>query len=1114
MGIMPLPADQEARDRALQPRESFHLEAPAGSGKTSVLLARFLTLLTQVEAPEELLALTFTRKAAGELRARVMRLLWSGEEPGPEDSHLNRQLWELARQVFQRHGDGLALKVAPERLPIMTFHSFCAQLLRLAPQEAGLPLEFQLLEDEDAAWLKEEAVEELRRRLAARPPDDQGRQALVRRLVRLNNDWPRLSRELQGLLSRRDSLKDFLELASLSREPSAYKTLLEARFHLVMTAALQDLAAAFAASALGRRWPEFWRELQDAPLAVQLPPELPGAASQDLPTWQAIAQALLTQGGEPRRSLSPKYGFPAGLDRGWVAALQDLPATAVRLLKQCQKWSLVPVQPEEVPAFQDLVILLGEALTLYEELCAQRKALDFIALEEAALRLLDAEDPGDLLLRLDRRVSHVLVDEFQDTSENQMLLLCRLLSGWVPESGRSLVVVGDPKQSIYGWRQAKVRLFVASRQGVPCGPNFTYPLKPLLLTTNFRASRRLIAWANGVFGSPALASGVEFHPAVPGPGAPTGEPPELALFGGQKEAAREAEARWLAREVAQAAAALTGQETIGILFFARTHLKVYLKALNEAGLAVRVKDGLDLLESPVVQHLHNLARALVRPQDEVAWAATLRGPWSQEPLGTLARAAQTPGLVWPEKLARLATEKPGPPALAHLVALLTAGRSQTGRQPLAEILAEFLDKAPAWDGIAAWEGPPGVANARAYLSLLAAAETGLPEATFRQADFQLKSAFQPPDPRAQDSPVEVLTVHGAKGLEFDQVFLPFLDWQPLAGETQAPPFLLEEIPGTGDSALALARPYVQEKQSSLYLLLRHLRDRRVLDEARRVFYVAVTRARRRLVLSGVLRGEGPGGESPLTWLWRHYQPAMLPTGAVTVWSGPELRVAHVSEVPALTVASRPSAELPAPWEFKPEPLLYRLEYPSQLAAQPGAPAGGTGEAGEIARVRGEVTHRLLEAAAQGRNLPGAPAVAAALRQAGLPPEAAGPLAPEILTEVAACLRDPFLAPLLAADLPRALNEWALEDQPGEGVIRRGKMDRLVCRDGTWWLLDYKTSRPEGEEGWEEFIRREAEKYRPQLLAYREMAARALGVEPGAIRLVLYFTARQRAVELY
>jgi len=156
-----LPVDQGQRERALSPHGSFHLEAPAGSGKTSVLLARFLTLLAQVEVPEELLALTFTRKAAGELRTRVMGLLWGKKKLGPEAMPWERRLQELADQVLW-HFDCKKLPLqeilAPERLPIMTFHSFCAQLLRLAPQ-AGVPLDFKLLEENDAPWLQQEALE-------------------------------------------------------------------------------------------------------------------------------------------------------------------------------------------------------------------------------------------------------------------------------------------------------------------------------------------------------------------------------------------------------------------------------------------------------------------------------------------------------------------------------------------------------------------------------------------------------------------------------------------------------------------------------------------------------------------------------------------------------------------------------------------------------------------------------------------------------------------------------------------------------------------------------------------------------------------------------------------
>ena len=1120
------PADQAIRDQALGPLEGFHLEAPAGSGKTSVLLARFLTLLARVDAPEEMLALTFTRKAAGELRARVMGLLWERRDPGPEASPLDLQLHELVQQVFRRHGEATQLKLTPERLPIMTFHGFCAQVLKLAPQEAGVPLEFTLLEEDEARWLKAEALEEFRRRLNAGRADNPVRQALVRRLVRLNNDWGRLSRELHGLISRRDSLGEFLELARVSRDAAAYRRLLEERFRLVLLPSLEGLRAGLADSALGRAWAEFWSELQGSDNGKLIPPHLPGVEPTDLSAWQAISQVLLTASqGEPRKRLSPKDGFPEGFNqKKWAPIVQDLPPEVARTLKQCRDLTPTGASPEEALALQDLVILVGEALSVYEQLCAQKCALDFVALEAATLNLLSEDDPTEIMLRLDWRLKHILVDEFQDTSQNQMLLLCRLMAGWQAGEGRTLMVVGDPKQSVYGWRQAKPRLFMESRNGLPCGAAPPLPLTPLWLTTNFRATRTLIDWANQVFEDTVMAggtAGARFHRAEPRPGAVAGPAPHLALFAGENDlAARWLEARWLARQVAEARAALGERDTIGILLFTRRYLPLYLQALYEAGLAVRVREGLKLAESRVVAHLHNLTRALVRPQDEVAWAAVLRGPWGPQALHTLARVAQTPGEVWPEKLRRFAGQDDCSPELAALAASLEKARCQVGRRPLADLLADWLDAPPAWAGIAAWEGPPGVANARAYLDLLAAAEAGLPEATLAQADFNLEEAFQPPDPRARESKVEILTVHGAKGLEFDQVFLPFLDWQPLKSEDKTPPFLLEEIPGSGLHGLALARPYIQEKQSSLYLLLRGLKNQRIIDEARRVFYVAVTRARQRLVMSAVVKPDKKGdwqisGDSPLAWLKKHYRQGLPPAGQPLTWPTPQLRVELVTEVQPLTGAAETPRELPAAWDFRPEVAPYGMVFPSRLAEPPAeADRRSEAEEGDAARLRGAVIHRALQTLAKGGPRPDTAALAAALRQAGLAAAAATTLAPEMDAELAACQADPFLAALLRPDLLEAASEWLLEDQPQPGAVRRGMIDRLAFDGSHWWILDYKSSRPATGEDWETFLARETEKYRPQLLAYREMVAKAKGIEPPeAIRLGVYFTACQRVVEI-
>jgi ATP-dependent helicase/nuclease subunit A len=1128
---MAAPQDQEARDRALDPRESFHLEAPAGSGKTAVLLARFLTLLAQVnDSPREILTLTFTRKATGEFRERALKYFRGPENLGANFPPYEQLLYDLAGRAF-RHLDrkNLALPYlsVPERLPVNTFHGFCAQLLKVAPHEADVPLDFQLPEsDREEEWQKQEALEELRRQLNARPPADPVRQALVRRLVRLNNNWQRLARELRDLLSRRDTLKDFLALARGSVKEEDYAALMEKRLSQAMSHILKPLAGGLMETELGRRWPQFLAAVQESetPTGLALPAQPPAASVQDLGAWQSLAEVLLTKSGGLRKK------WPASLAGSeWPETLKDLPPDFLVRLQDCRTLPPELFATQEVGAVQDLILLLSAAWGVYDDLCRQRRVLDFIAVEEAALRLLSTENPGDLLLRLDWRLRHILVDEFQDTSDNQKELLCRLLSGWTPGDGRTLTVVGDPKQSIYGWRQARLHLFLESRLGLTCEEGRTLPLTPLSLTTNFRATPALITWVNRVFGGtvmadPRMSGGLKFAKAYPGPAAEGGEAPCLALFAGEDSyEARTREARWLAERIAATLPNLPAGESLAILLFARTHLATYLTALQEAGLVPRVREGLKLTDSRVAQHLHNLAKALVRPQDDVAWAATLTGPWTEPDLASLAGCAQANGEVWPEKLRDFAALPSNPAALAHLAHMLLAARERVGREPLAETLERFLDEAAAWTNIAAWEGALGVACARTYLNLLADSEEGLPETTFLKCDFALEGAYQPPDPRAEDSPVEVLTVHGAKGLEFHTVFLPCLDWQTLQMEgNQPPPFLLEEIPGTRAHVLGLAPPAWLTGKESSYRLVKDLKRERLLAEARRVFYVAVTRAQAQLFLSGVLpTRQGawapPKKDSPLFWLWQHYRLRELTPGS-TSWDDPPLRAEFLPASSRARPAPAKLRALPQPWKFVPEQPPYRLSFPSQAAAdnlEKGFPApeghGGDGD-NLAARARGEVTHRLLQSQARGYILPGDSGVAAALVGLGVSREEARSLAPEILAEVAASLQDPFLKNLLAP--ASAVSEWGLEDQPAPGVIRRGRLDLLAFDGSSWWLVDFKSSRPRPGESLDDFLLREQKTYRPQLQAYREMTARLKGMSPPEnIRLALYFTACQTMVEL-
>jgi ATP-dependent helicase/nuclease subunit A len=287
--------------------------------------------------------------------------------------------------------------------------------------------------------------------------------------------------------------------------------------------------------------------------------------------------------------------------------------------------------------------------------------------------------------------------------------------------------------------------------------------------------------------------------------------------------------------------------------------------------------------------------------------------------------------------------------------------------------------------------------------------------------------------------------------------------------------------------------------------------------------VAVTRARQRLVMSGLARLDKQGnwqgsGDSPLTWLRAHYGQDLPPVGSAESWPGPEMAVELITEVQSMTGETAPLRELTAAWDFHPEAAPYQVSFPSGLTASPAETATRpeTEWAGDsdAARLRGVIMHRALQTLARGNPQPDMVSVAAALRQEGMTAPEAAILAAEIQAELAACQADPFLRSLLAPDIPGAASEWLLEDQPHPGAIRRGVIDRLAFDGQDWWVLDYKTSRPAMGEDWEAFIAQETEKYRPQLTAYREMAAKAKGLaSPGDIRVGIYFTACRQVVEV-
>ena len=751
--------------------------------------------------------------------------------------------------------------------------------------------------------------------------------------------------------------------------------------------------------------------------------------------------------------------------------------------------------------------------------------MDFIGLEDAALRILREDEPTDLHLHLDYRIKHFLIDEFQDTSRNQWDLLHRLCSGWEPGDGRTLFIVGDPKQSIYAFRKAEVRLFMEARKGLPLPGLGRLPLTSLLLATNFRSREGLIDWCNDLFGNTVMihpnadADEVPFSASVPAPGAGGEAMISLNLFTGDAETAKAKEAKWLAREVRGFIAETEGKKSLAILLFTRNRLHRYLQAFKAESIPLQVKEGLLLAERPEILHLMQIARVIARPHDDLAWASLIRSPWNWFGQNLLHRVSLKDPVGWRDKILTAAEEHPEMSALRRAI---EQALKRGGRDPLGQVVRDFWEMLDGPRVTAALYGMAGIANCRQFFQVLETVEQGIPQETLTRMEALLKTLYEPVDPMAFRSPVTMMTVHGAKGLEFDIVFIPFLDWRPLSSGGQVPPtYLLERIPGaSGRYLVAMGTDRRTGEPTPLFQLLKKFQQDRRMGEAKRLFYVAATRAREALFLSGIAgvkdNGLGATGGSLLNWVMDHEKitgtaPANIhrhPRRGVRITIDPESRAAPP---PTRETAFEP----PKPLPLHAEKIPYAIESPSALPGDKTIPSGGgverSPESPALA-ARGIVTHRILNRIVRGGSTPSRVSIEKALTREGVADESVSSLAEDILAEVSGVLQDPFIGRLLVQETPVLRSEWAVEDSAGDRRIRSGILD-LVAYDGTsWWIIDFKTSRPP-DGNLEDFVNSQMALYRPQLEAYRTMLRNAEGVREQNIRAGIYLTAVKKWFEM-
>lgn len=1110
-------ANARARQRlGADPANSAFVMANAGSGKTRVLIERVARMLTQRIDPQQILCITFTKAAAAEMSERLFERL--GEWALADDDALRKSLAEVegehspardeaalsdVRRLFAR-----ALET-PGGLKIQTIHSFCEGMLKRFPLEAGVPPGFTIIEDAESRRLLSDGVDSL------------ARTSVHDRIIA--EDIACLSKsaaekDLRALLMRGASGGlQYCAMVERYDGPGGVLRALAGSLDVDPGVSGDEVIENF----VGALDPSRLEEARDALLAggknaIKLNAKPIGdylGADDIQARWSALKILFLKADGAPRAKYGDKTTdkahpwlapFLLALEEQFVAANKTLKAIAIF---------------EDSAAYFRLITALREH---YERSKAERAILDFDDLIMRARRLLETESAAWVRYKLDFGIDHILIDETQDTSPEQWHVIRALVDDYLSGAGarninRTFFAVGDVKQSIYSFQGANAEVFEEqeARFGKDLGAYHgrvggAYEIIDMQMS--FRTTAPVLEFVDQVFSDAEAAAGLGKDGAPPhlvnrtGAGGLVELWPRTPKLDVEKTNAWDAPVdapapdhpveRLCQRVAVTIAGWINNDEPLSsqgrsvraddVLILVQSRGPLFdgvLRALAIEGVPVAGADRLKLLEDPAVEDLLSYMKFCVQPLDDLSLAETLKCPLfefdddadlfplahergDKESLwGSLARRAGEQG-HWRaayERIAEAKTVALSGGAFAFLTHVLETGLA-SGQPSGRRLFNKRLSEASR-DGI-----DEMLRHALAF-------ERDHPRSTrafidwFEECATEVKREMD----RA-DNAVRVMTVHGAKGLEANIVFLIDAHRYPMTKNIGTP----LELVGAGDNAprTGAIRVIAGAKKRDIdeTAAARARVHAKYFEEYRRLFYVAATRARDRLYIAGVESGNEKDPRARATAEKSWHALAMdafdalgdrIESDAETFWTGSDaprrrLTCEQTGEVKRQAEDQKAPTIDPPHWlnDVAPrEPSPLRLA-PSRLAEEEEAEAAHMPTSGAAYSpssrdkyFRGRVLHRLLELL---------PAVAAPERTAASDRLLAR-LAPDVdegertrwREEVLAILDLPQFAPVFG---PASRAEVDIAGDI-EGKIVSGQIDRLIIEDGRIFIIDYKTNRP-------------------------------------------------------
>lgn len=1172
--------DQSARQHAVNIRQSCVVSAPAGSGKTGLLTQRVLTLLGVVQKPEEILCITFTRKAANEMRERVFDVLMKAAELTDN----NALTTDVSVNSYEQERLALAQKALQQskkyewdllnnkyRLKILTIDGFCKSLSARLPFLSSMGINAGIFDDASSAykeavnlWLTDKIADnsnELKQLATLFHGNINRLTDLLSSLLSVREQWlPLTFITQQNLTNARDYFESIIsELVSEAVEDAM----------LCIQNYEGDLCAIgqFAAQQLHDAG-------SDSPITSLIhAEEFADSSDQGLKTfWWPLCQILLTNDGEFRKALDKRIGFPPGSSKEEkeffktkkqqllqiIGELKELPNSNV-LLHALRSLPQQTFSETQWRTLSQVVTVLPELVAYLNMTFAKYKKADFTEYTLAALRALNGID-GDMALqqRFDYQLKHILIDEFQDTSQPQLDLLNLLTQEWQPDDGKTVFLVGDGMQSCYAFRNANVGIFLNTKQhGLPA-----VTLNPLDLSVNFRSNESIVNWVNHTFAqlfprednatkgavhySPSVAFHKQTNPddisnvlceyfALPKDESSDGSSQAEEVNSPHKHRKNTDNTTQESLAIAQKIMDYRENDTtqsIAILAKNRSQFASIVTALAQYNIPYVAIDIDPLLSKQPIVDLLSLTKVIVDPSDRIAWISLLRSPWC---------ALNFHDLSW---LANF--------DLCDHSGQLNIKSKISGFPPL-YIQLQHAEKIPhlSDDGLAALQKLRGVLNPvfeqRQRRTLAASIETAWSQLggaytlnsesdlddvnTFLQRvdhfdnagtienwqDFinDINKLYAQPA-ATEVNPVQLLTMHKSKGLEFDIVFLPSLEkigrgddaellyWHEHLNSAGENHFVLSpiDVQGLDDTEDAKHTP-----NNSISQFIRKIKKEKSDLETMRLLYVACTRAKKQLHLSATLKTDEennihtPAKNSLLAKIW------------------PSLADQFILAAPIVPIQETNSTKTQQPLS----PYIRRLILPNDLSTPTSSTDKNLDDAMDnqanieksnfnnqdfdlikayqhsqtLERDQGVFIHRLLKILCESDfstwNQHKIHAMQshwrAQLAQYGLTKQQSDQMMMQTNTCIDALLKDDTAKWIFDNSHQHSANELSIWWQGQEKII-----DRTFIHDNTRWIIDYKTSTP-GDTSKQVFCATEKRKYHEQMQAY-ELLLREYDKEHG------------------